>query len=221
MTVMGREAILIGATGLVGSSLLQQLLEDERFSRVIVLARRTTGFANKKLEEHLIDFNRPSQWTHLVKGDVLFSALGTTLKKAGSREAQTRIDHTYQYEVAKAAAGNHVPVYVLVSAAMASADSRVFYSRIKGELERDIRKLPFRDVHILRPGMLSGNRRESRPGESAVLNIMKFFNRLGIAKKYRPVDASIVAKAMIYFSFATENGGIHTLSDIFKAGEKQ
>ena len=113
-----RTAIVIGATGLVGHELVQQLLQDQRFVRVVVLGRRNSGFVHARLEEHLISFDQPEQWRHLVKGDVLFSALGTTLKTAGSKEAQYKVDHTYQLEVAKAAAANGVPVYVLVSSAI-------------------------------------------------------------------------------------------------------
>src|SRR5690349_10962018 len=136
-------AIVIGATGLVGSELVQQLLDDERFSLVKIFVRRSFGKQHPKLEEHIIDFDKIHEWGHLVSGDVLFSALGTTLKQAGGKEAQYRIDYNYQYDVADAAAKNKVPVYVLVSSAMANVDSKIFYTRMKGELERDIKKLPF------------------------------------------------------------------------------
>src|SRR5687767_13921512 len=124
-----RTAIVIGATGLVGTALVKQLIEDDRFDRIKILGRRSSGVQHPKIEEHVIDFDQPKSWSHFVKGDVLFSALGTTLRTAGSKEAQYKIDHNYQYEVAKAAAANGVPVYVLVSAAMADPRSRIFYSR--------------------------------------------------------------------------------------------
>lgn len=215
-----RTAIVIGATGLVGTQLVQQLLNDDRFREVKVFVRRSTGIINNKLQEHIIDFDAYSAWKHLVTGDVLFSALGTTIRQAGSKEAQYRIDHTYQYEFAKAAAENGVAVYVLVSAAMASPESKIFYSRIKGELERDISLLPFQYIHIIRPGMLTGNRKKKRTGEIIGTAVIRFLNRLGIARKQKPIDAAIVARAMINVSF--KPGGKvnkYSLLEVFKEAE--
>jgi uncharacterized protein YbjT (DUF2867 family) len=197
----GQTAIVIGATGLVGSYLMQLLLHDNRFSTVKVFVRRSTTIDHPKLEEHIIDFNEPEQWKHLVAGDILFSCLGTTLKTAGSKEAQYKVDHTYQFNFAKVAAENGVQVYVLVSAAMANVNSRIFYTRMKGELERDVMQLPFEYIHIIQPGMLAGERKENRPLEKIATPVIQFLNKLGIAKKQKPVHASIVAQAMINVSF--------------------
>lgn len=215
-----RTAIIIGATGLVGSQLLKQLLDDHRFQQIIVFVRRSTGIAHTKLQEHIISFDQREQWRHLVKGDVLFSALGTTLKQAGSKEGQYKIDYTYQYQFAQAASANGVPVYVLVSAAMASLDSRIFYSRIKGELEQAVTQLGFRSVRIMRPGMLDGDRRENRPGEKTGLAVLKFLNRFGILKNQKPVPASTVAKAMINVSF-DETPGVkrYELGEVFEVAK--
>jgi uncharacterized protein YbjT (DUF2867 family) len=213
----GKTAIVIGATGLVGSQLVQLLLNDNRFSSIKILARRTSNIQRPKLEEHIINFDHPEQWKDLVTGDVLFSALGATLKTAGSKEAQYKIDHTYQFNVAKAAAENGVPVYVLVSAAMASEHSKLFYSRMKGELERDIKQLPFQYIHILQPGMLAGDRKENRPMEKIGIPLLRFLNRLGIARKQKPVDASIVAQAMINVSFKLQKRiDRYALLDVFE-----
>lgn len=210
-------AIVIGATGLVGSSLVQLLLEDDRFLAVKVLVRRSTEIRHLKLQEHIINFDHPAQWKHLVKGDVLFSALGTTLKSAGSKEAQYKIDHTYQFNVAKAASENSVPVYVLVSAAMANEHSKIFYTRMKGELERDIRNLPFDYIHIIQPGMLVGNRKENRPFEKIGTPVLQFLNKLGIAKKQKPIHVSIVAQAMINVSFKKKNHvNTYSLLEVFE-----
>ena len=215
-------ALVIGATGLVGNELVHLLLADDRFGEVLVFARRTTGITHPKLREFLIDFNDSKSWRHLVVGDVLFSALGTTLKKAGSKEAQYQIDYQYQYDFAKAAAGNHVPVYVLVSSAMASVHSRIFYTRMKGELERDIRLLPFQYIHIMQPGMLEGNRKEKRPGEKIGLALLKFINKFGIALQQKPVPASVVAKAMINVSFLKNNHlNVYALRKVFSAAGEQ
>ena len=214
-------AIVIGATGLVGTNLVQLLLRDARFSVIKIFTRRSTSFRNPKIKEHIIDFDKPEQWQHEVSGDVLFSALGTTLKQAGSKEAQYKIDHEYQYKFAKAAAQNNVPVYVLVSSAMASEKSKIFYTRMKGELERDIRQLPFQYIHIIQPGMLVGNRKESRPGEKIGIAVLRFLNKLGIAKQQKPVDASIVARAMINVSFKkNDKMNVYSLLQVFEEAVK-
>jgi len=210
-------AIVIGATGLVGLTLVQLLLKDDRFSRVKILARRSTAIKHSNLEENTINFDNPEQWKHLVKGDVLFSALGTTLKAAGGKEAQYKVDHTYQLNVAKAAAENNVPVYVLISAAMANERSRIFYTRMKGELERDIRQLPFKYIHIIQPGMLVGDRIENRPFEKIGTPVLQFLNKLGIARKQKPIHASLVAQAMINVSFKKQNRiNTYSLLEVFE-----
>ena len=192
------KALVIGATGLVGSELVKLLLEDEHFQNVLVFGRRSLGMAHTKLEEHIIDFNNPSGWIHLVKGDVLFSTLGTTLSQAGSKEAQYQVDYTCQYEFAKGASHNEIPVYVLVSAPSANPGSRFFYTRMKGELERDVKKLNFKSISFIQPGLLSGTRQIERTGEIIVFHILTTLNNFGILKKYRPIHGKTVALAMIH-----------------------
>ncbi len=192
-----KTAIIVGATGLVGAALVQQLQASEHFRKVVVLARRSTGLQHAKLEEHIIDFDAPESWQDLVQGDILFSALGTTLRQAGSKEAQYRIDHTYQYEAAVAAARNGVPVYVLVSSSGASAKSQIFYSRMKGELEEAVKKLPFKSVYILQPSLLVGERTEVRAGEVWGYRVLKALNAIGVLNAYRPIEGTTVAQAMM------------------------
>jgi len=127
------------------------------------------------------------------------------LKTAGSKEVQYKIDHNYQFNTAKTAAENGVSIYVLISAALASEHSKIFYTRMKGELERDIKQLPFKYIHIIQPGMLVGERKENRPFEKIAVPALQFLNRIGIAKKQKPIHASIVAQAMINVSFKKEN----------------
>jgi uncharacterized protein YbjT (DUF2867 family) len=146
--------------------------------------------------------------------------LGTTIKKAGSKKAQYIIDHDYQFEFAKMAAQNGVPVYVLVSSAMASERSRIFYTRMKGELERDVKQLPFKAMHIIQPGILMGERKEKRIGERIGIKLVRFMNSLGIAKKQKPIDASVVARAMINVSFRSEKQvSTYSLLEVFEAAK--
>jgi uncharacterized protein YbjT (DUF2867 family) len=213
----GRTAIVIGATGLVGSSLVQQLLENGQFSRVITFVRRKSGGGHPRLEEHEIDFDDEQSWADLVRGDVLFSALGTTLKTAGSKDAQFKVDYHYQYNFAKAAAANGVPVYVLVSSAMANPDAKLFYTRMKGQLEMAISVLPFQSIQILRPGILTGNRRENRAGEKIGTAFIRALNAIGLFKRQKPIPASTVAKAMINVSFVPEGTRRYELLEVFTA----
>lgn len=215
-----KTAILIGATGLVGSALIQLLIEDSHFSKIIVFTRRALEIADDKLQEHIIDFASPQNWQHLVQGDVLFSALGTTLKQAGSKEAQFKIDYTYQLNFARAAAENDVPVYVLVSAASANPKSMLFYTRIKGELERDVKKLAFQSISIIQPSLLYGKRQTPRLGEKLSYLFLKFFNSIGQLKKYRPIGADVVAKALMNAALQADRGSnTYALDKIFQLSE--
>lgn len=194
---MNKTAIVIGATGLVGSEVLNLLLEDDRYQTVKVFHRRSTGIKHPKLEEHIIDFDSIHEWQHLITGDELYSTLGTTIKKAGSQEEQYTVDFTYQYEVAKAAAENGVQKYSLVSSAGADYQSRVFYSRLKGELDEAVKELPFKVITILRPSILDGDRKETRPAEKFGLLMARLFTKIPGLKKYRPILGKKVAEGMI------------------------
>ena len=211
-----KTAIIIGATGLVGSHLLELLLEDERFGTIKVFARRPTGISNSRLEEHLVDFDQPEAWSSNVSGDILFSAMGTTIRKAGSKEAQYLIDHTYQYRTAEAAAKAGVGTYVLVSSAGASPTSKIFYSKMKGELEEEIRKLPFGKIRILQPGILDGERKESRPMEQAMITVSRILKYIPGLKQYRPIHGRMVAQKMISAGLDETPGiRVYTLGDVF------
>ena len=215
-----RTAIVIGATGLVGRHLTEQLLRDRRFELVKIFVPRSTGINNAKLQEHVVDFDNLDGWKKLVTGDVLYSAMGTTLRQAGSKEAQYKTDYTYQYQVAKVAAANGVPEYVLVSAAGSSPDSSVFYSRIKGELERDVQKLPFETIHIIRPGMLAGEREKVRTGEQLGVGVLNIISLIPGLKNLRPIQGGEVARAMLNATFR-HVVGIHsyTMGDVAKLAE--
>jgi uncharacterized protein YbjT (DUF2867 family) len=217
-----KTALVIGATGLVGTQLVQQLLADVRFNKVIVFGRRTLGIADTKLEEHLIDFDKTEDWHHLVKGDVFFSTLGTTLKQAGGQNEQYKVDYHYQYKFAEAAAQNGIPAYVLVSSSGAKPDSLIFYSRMKGALEEAVKKLDFKSISIIQPGLLHGDRKEERFGEEAAYKVMHFLDKVGIAGKYKPYEDRVVAQAMINAGIAAEPGvHTYTLNQVFALAERE
>lgn len=202
---MSEVANVIGASGLVGQQLVAQLLGHPEFGKVRSFVRRTSGISHPKLEEIQIDFDQPESWKHLVQGDVLFSTMGTTIKTAKTKENQYRVDFTYQHEFAKAAAGNGVESYILVSSMGADSKSSVFYSRIKGELEEAVSKLNFRKCIIVRPSILDGDRKEKRAGEKIGLVASRFLTRY-IFKKYRPTPVDVLAAKMISLSIDQKMG---------------
>jgi uncharacterized protein YbjT (DUF2867 family) len=189
-------AIVIGATGMVGTCLVRQLLADPAYSRVIALTRRATSRQAERYAEQVIDFDHPERFAELVRGDVLFSAMGTTRGQAGSLVAQRRVDYTYQLEVARLAAHNGVKRYVLVSSTGANPRSFNPYLKMKGELERDVQALGFGSLQILQPGPLTGEREKPRTGEAMAESILGVLNAVGLFRSMRPISGERVAQAM-------------------------
>lgn len=202
---MGLVANVIGASGLVGKELVQQLLYHHEFEKVRIFVRRNMGILNSRLEEHIIDFENPETWKSYLQGDILFSTLGTTIKSAKTKDKQYRVDFTYQFQFAKAAAENGIPCYVLVSSMGADSRSKVFYSRIKGELEDAVALLKFRRLVIFRPSILDGNRKEKRKSEKIGLVISRFITYF-IFKSYRPTPVDALANKMIRSSLEQIDG---------------
>lgn len=193
---MCKTALVIGATGATGKDLVAQLLEDLAFDNVHIFVRRDVDLHHDKLHVHVVDFDKMDEWKELLQGDVLFSALGTTIKKAGSQQAQWKIDYTYQYEVAKAAKENGVETMALVSSAWATAGSKVFYTRMKGQLEEDVKNLGFRSLSIMRPPSLI-RKDTDRFGERISVSLLQALNKIGLLRSLRPMPTAQVAKAMI------------------------
>ncbi|MBN1984794.1 MAG: NAD(P)H-binding protein [Prolixibacteraceae bacterium] len=189
-------ANVVGATGLVGKQLVGLLLENEHFEKVRIFVRRDSGLQHPKLEQQIVNFSDEKTWAPQLTGDVLFSALGTTLKQAGSKEKEYEIDFTFNLNFAQKAKENGIENYVLVSSIGANAKARIFYTRMKGELDEAVSKTGFNNLAILRPSSLTGNRKEKRPAEIISIPILRFITRF-ILKKYRPIEDITVAKAMI------------------------
>lgn len=214
------KALVIGATGATGKDLVNQLLNDKDFEEVDIFVRKPVNIENERLRVHVVNFEKPEEWKEMVKGDVAFSCLGTTLKDAGSKEAQKKVDFDYQYQFAKAAKENNVEDYILVSAYGASPKSKIFYSKMKGELEEAVRQLHFNKITIFKPGMLE--RKDSgRTGEVLGSRIIKFANKLGLLESQKPLPTDILAKAMINSSKIKSNGySSIKLGNIFCFAEK-
>lgn len=214
------KALVIGATGATGKDLVSKLLEDQDYKEVNIFVRKPTEIDHPKLKTHVVDFEKPEEWKNLVQGDVAFSCLGTTLKDAGSKEAQKKVDYDYQYNFAKTAKENDVDDYILVSSYGANPNSKIFYSRMKGELEKSIKDLHFNKVTIFQPGMLERKNSE-RPSEVLGGKIIKFANKFGILTHQKPLPTDILAQAMINSSKIKSNSYSKIkLGSIFSFAEK-
>jgi uncharacterized protein YbjT (DUF2867 family) len=196
----GKSALLAGASGLVGSRCLAQLLADPTYGRVVALGRRQLPHTDAKLEQQVIDFDRlGAEGVPFPSVDDVFCCLGTTMKRAGSREAFRRVDFTYIVSLAAQALQHGARQFLLVSALGANPRSGIFYNRVKGETEAAVARLPFVGRQIFRPSLLVGERTERRAGEragSVVLQALSLALR-GPLRKLRPIGADFVARAMV------------------------
>ena len=210
-------AIIIGATGATGKSLLPLLTEHSEIERIDCFGRRNPDFSHPKLYAHQIDFARIETWRDEVQGDVLFACLGTTLKAAGSKEAQWAVDYKANLEFAKAARENGVNTLVLVSASGANAASRLFYQRMKGELEQALIALNFPRLIIFRPPLLI-RPNSDRLGEKIAKRILYGLNRIGLLKNQRPLAVEALAQAMLKVALSSSEYSVQVYEpqDIFK-----
>ncbi|HSI68357.1 MAG TPA: semialdehyde dehydrogenase [Planococcus sp. (in: firmicutes)] len=170
-----------------------------------MFVRRSLDVQHEKLKVHVIDFEKPEQWKHLVTGDVLFSCLGTTMKAAGSKDAQWKVDFDYQYRFAEAASENGVNHYVLVSSDFASPTSRNFYSNMKGKLELAVRKLAFPAITIFNPPVLV-RKNSDRRMEVVGLKAVQVLNKIGIARSQQPLPTEVLAQAMVNSAIIKDSG---------------
>ncbi|KAF2508083.1 NAD(P)H-binding protein [Flavobacterium foetidum] len=189
------KALVIGATGATGRFLVDELLADPFYTTVVIFVRKPTGRQNPKLVEHIIDFTAIRDSKDLIVGDVIFSCLGTTLKDAGSKESQTKIDFDMPLQFAEIAKANGINSFILLSAYGASAKSNVFYSQLKGKLEDKIAALHFEQYIVFRPGLLL--RPDSdRAGEKISAVVLSVFNSLGLFRKFKPLPTAVLAQKL-------------------------
>ena len=199
------KALVLGATGAIGKDLVELLLKDPTVDRVDIFVRREVNIPSAKLVVHVVDFDHPEQWADKISGDVLFSTLGTTIRAAGSQEAQWKVDYTYPYNAAKAARENGVPTYVLVSSVGANAKSKVFYTRMKGALDDAVQELGFPGCFILRPPSLI-RKGSDRFGEKAGIVALRAFNAIGLMRAWKPMPTEAVAGAMLRLAKSDREG---------------
>ncbi|MDO5510783.1 MAG: NAD(P)H-binding protein [Weeksellaceae bacterium] len=190
-----KKALIIGGSGATGKELVKLLLQDRDYTEIVLFLRSPLDFHHNKLTTHIIDFDKVEEWQDLVKGDVLFSALGTTLKQAGGKKKQWTVDYDYQYNFAEIAASNGVKNYVLVSATNAHAKSPFFYSKMKGQLEEAVQELGFERVSIFQPPILE-RFRDDRTLEGMAVKTVKAVNKIGLFKIWKPLPVTELAEAM-------------------------
>ncbi|MDA9808771.1 NAD(P)H-binding protein [Flavobacteriales bacterium] len=198
-------ALIIGATGATGRELVKRLLKDDNYNQVTIFVRTTPNISHKKLKIHVINFKELQKNKELIKGDILFSTLGTTKKDAGGRDQQYEIDYAYQYEFAKIASENGVGKLSLVSSVGANSASLFFYPKIKGALEEAVKKLNFKKIDIFQPPMLIRQPDLMRAGEKSGIKVLNKLNKIGILKSQKPLAVEILADKMLKMAKTPSN----------------
>ena len=195
-----RTALVFGSTGLIGNLLVEELVNSSDYSLVKTFVRQPTGVSEQNVAEIITDFGNLSAHKDHLQGDDLFICLGTTIKKAGSVAKMEKIDRDLPMDIASVAESNGVKRIAIVSSIGADAGSRNYYLRIKGELEEGIMNMNFKNIAVVRPSMLLGERKEKRAGEMVGKVVMQTFKPIlkGKLRKYRAIHGRDVARAMIY-----------------------
>ncbi|MFQ3214096.1 MAG: hypothetical protein ACI9XJ_002705 [Marivirga sp.] len=197
---MNKTACILGASGLVGGHLLDLLAEQDAYAHIKVINRRSLGISDAKIEEIIIeDFDKLDEYVAQLKADDYYCCLGTTIKKAGSKEAFKKVDFDYVVNIAAVAKENDAHTFSVVSAMGAKAGSMIFYNSVKGEMEDAVIALKNTRTFILRPSLIAGERKEQRAGEDSAQWVFKKLNFLfqGPLKKYGAVEAKQIAYTMV------------------------
>ena len=211
-----KTAIIAGASGLIGSSLIQRLLKSENYGQVIALVRSSLGIQHDKLKEEVINFDDLLTMPEFPQGDDIFCCLGTTQAKSKNDEDYRKVDYHYCYNLAQRALKEGGDRFFLISSLGAKKGSKNFYLNLKGELEHDISFLDYRTIYIFRPSLLRGDRKENRPGEKFAQLITRIIPFIGPWKKYKPIHADQVADAIMQVSRQEDKGCYFYESEIMQ-----
>jgi len=215
---MSKKVVIAGASGLIGSNLLEILLKETNYDEILVLVRKELPIEHKKLVQLIIDFEKLDEHASVINGHAIFCCLGSTRKKTPDLALYRKIDHDYPLKLAQLAKKNNVQQYHLVSSIGANSKSSNFYTKMKGETEDDIQKVDLKCLQIYEPSILTGDRKESRLMERFSIGIMRFIDPLliGSLRKYRSIPAQIVAQAMFNQSLKKQEGVFVHPSDKIK-----
>lgn len=207
-------ALIAGATGLIGGQLLELLLADSYYDKVIAPTRKPLSVEHPKLSNPVISFDKLSEYAAELKADDVFCCLGTTIKQAKSKEVFRKVDLEYPVAIAKVSKENGAEQFLLVSALGADKNSGIFYNKVKGETEEEIKNVGFKSIHILQPSLLIGPRKEYRSGEEAAKIFYKYFGFL-VPAKYKSIESIKVARAMVALAKQRQAGTfIHESKDL-------
>lgn len=209
-----KHALVIGATGASGQEIVNFLLKDPNYDTVNIFVRRKVDSTNVKLNVNVIDFSQLHLYKDLIKGDVLFSALGTTIKDAGSKDKQFLVDYTYQYEFAKIASENGVDTLSLISSIGANKKSPFFYPKIKGELEESVKLLPFKKIQIYQPPSLIRQVELMRFGEKVSVILFQWLSGIGLFKSLKPISVTFLASKIVSNSHSVKKDRVTTFKSI-------
>ena len=193
---MKKTAIILGATGLTGSHLLELLLKDSEYERVKVFTRKKLLISHPKIEEHVIDLLKLSEYAKEFRADVVFCCIGTTKAKTPDKALYRAIDYGIPVAAAKLCKKNSIKQFIVISALGANPKSKVLYSQLKGEMERDVIAQQIKHTHFLQPSLIVGDRKEKRTGEDFSKKFMKLFGVL-IPARYKMIQAKTIAEAMV------------------------
>lgn len=209
--MISRTALLVGATGLIGSHCLQTLYNDPAYSEVIALVRKPLLKKHRKLKEVITNFTKLDQTLSSITTHDIYCCLGTTIKKAGSQEAFRKIDYSLVVTVAEFMKKKGAEQFIVISAMGADHNSKIFYNRTKGEMEEGLKRLAYPCLRILRPSLLLGHREEFRFGEKIAVVLAPVLKPLlvGPLKKYAPVEAEVVARFMVKVAHEQPVTGVH------------
>jgi uncharacterized protein YbjT (DUF2867 family) len=215
MTIIKKTALIVGASGLVGNELVRILLEANDYEKIKIFTRNRLTLEHPKLEQMVVDFDQLDQYKEYLNVNDIFCCLGTTIKKAGTQESFKRVDYEYPLEVARLARDCGIDKFLIITAMGANINSKIFYNRVKGEVEEELTKIKFPSLIILRPSLLLGNRKEFRLGEriASVLSPLYSFALTGSLRKYKPIQAKDVAMAM-YVSAQRKNLGKRIIQSV-------
>jgi uncharacterized protein YbjT (DUF2867 family) len=210
------KAIIFGSTGLIGANILRLLLSSNEYTSITSFVRKKSDIVPNKVKEIVTDFQNIEEYKDEFMCDVCFISLGTTIKLAGSQEKFIEVDYTLVLTIARLCKNMDVKTVLVVSSLGADPNSPVFYSRVKGEMERDVSKLELNSLYFFRPSLLLGDRKDFRIGEKVgeVISGVFSFVFVGGLKKYKPISAEIVAKSMVSISINPRVGVCILESDV-------